>query len=976
MKKFLLIFLIASLVYAQGTQWSSYPRVTSLASGDVLLMSRSLSMKGFLYSSLLSSSRTVFDTAYFRLNYANTSSKNNIFTGINLFREGTLFGTNGYPGSIILSAGQPSSAGTLTLTTNAQSDRAILLPDGKDEDTVAYRIWTEDSSHVWTNRNNFTGAFKLTGRDTAKTDYVYSKNGHLWWRKNDTTAVSLDSVVVGVQGDTVRFAINIMGGGAKRIPYQFSADSTLFITAPSGTGIKSLVYDSTLAIFKWVTYSTADSVIFATKYFTGQTYKLKSDSTAMTGFVTQYDNLSKLNKADSTGWGYATKYNLLSKLNKSDSTAITGYATQYDLTAKQNTLTTGNLTESITGLQFDQTRQVIGGAAALSLTAGYFIPTTTEQSTWNAKGTVTSIATTAPISGGTITTTGTISIADAVADGSTKGAASFTANDFNNSSGNISLDYANGQAATTSQHGFLTDTDWNTFNGKQAALNGTGFVKASGTSISYDNSTYTTLAAVVAANNNFTGTNTFENGAVGFGKINTSPAVLTLYAGAAAAYPITINTATLAAPITVTMPTSSGTLLLTNGSGASLTGTASSLTAGAVTNGVYTNAENTFTNNNYFNGSTKKTYFGSGHYLQLPGYNDGATAGMINFDAMGNYIEYIGNSAGEFIVASRAYVTGLGYLTAVPANYAGGSSIATVGSITTGEWHGTSIADAHIASASTWNSQTTLAAVVAANNTWTGTNTFNDRLSFGAVGYFVTPILGGTNGGQLWYSVGDLKYRDAVAGVDRTLISTSAQIITALGFTPMSNPMTALGNIIYGSGTGTPAKLTGNITTTKKFLTQTGDGFDSAAPVWTDLFGTANTWGSTQTMNITGNASGTSGSTTGNAATVTNGVYTNAANTFAEDQTLSKALILTGAHTILANNPSYSHAVAGLSHVTLTSAVGDYTLTWSDTPATGQLLFIWNNASATVTVCGVALANGKKMIAIYNGSTWETLVGA
>ena len=55
------------------------------------------------------------------------------------------------------------------------------------------------------------------------------------------------------------------------------------------------------------------------------------------------------------------------------------------------------------------------------------------------------------------------------------------------------------QVANTSQAGYLTQTDWNTFNGKQAAINGTGFVKASGTTISYDNSTYITLAALSAS---------------------------------------------------------------------------------------------------------------------------------------------------------------------------------------------------------------------------------------------------------------------------------------------------------------------------------------------------------------------------------------------------------------------------------------------------------------------------------------------
>ena len=56
---------------------------------------------------------------------------------------------------------------------------------------------------------------------------------------------------------------------------------------------------------------------------------------------------------------------------------------------------------------------------------------------------------------------------------------------YNTSTGAISI-----TQASTSTNGYLSSTDWNTFNGKQAALSGTGFVKISGTTISYDNSTY------------------------------------------------------------------------------------------------------------------------------------------------------------------------------------------------------------------------------------------------------------------------------------------------------------------------------------------------------------------------------------------------------------------------------------------------------------------------------------------------------
>jgi hypothetical protein len=44
--------------------------------------------------------------------------------------------------------------------------------------------------------------------------------------------------------------------------------------------------------------------------------------------------------------------------------------------------------------------------------------------------------------------------------------------------------------ASATNRGALASADWSTFNNKQNQLNGTGFVKASGTTITYDNSTY------------------------------------------------------------------------------------------------------------------------------------------------------------------------------------------------------------------------------------------------------------------------------------------------------------------------------------------------------------------------------------------------------------------------------------------------------------------------------------------------------
>lgn len=47
-----------------------------------------------------------------------------------------------------------------------------------------------------------------------------------------------------------------------------------------------------------------------------------------------------------------------------------------------------------------------------------------------------------------------------------------------------------------------------------------------------------------------------------------------------------------------------------------------------------------------------------------------------------------------------------------------------------------------------------------------------------------------------------------------------------------ANPMTALGDLIYGSTAGAPARVPGNTTNVPKVLTETGDGTNSAEPQW------------------------------------------------------------------------------------------------------------------------------------------------
>lgn len=89
----------------------------------------------------------------------------------------------------------------------------------------------------------------------------------------------------------------------------------------------------------------------------------------------------------------------------------------------------------------------------------------------------------------TLTTTGTSGAATFV--GSTLNIPNYSSITYSftsplvNTSGVVSITQSN---ATT--NGYLSSTDWNTFNSKQSALSGTGFVKISGTTISYDNTNY------------------------------------------------------------------------------------------------------------------------------------------------------------------------------------------------------------------------------------------------------------------------------------------------------------------------------------------------------------------------------------------------------------------------------------------------------------------------------------------------------
>lgn len=107
-----------------------------------------------------------------------------------------------------------------------------------------------------------------------------------------------------------------------------------------------------------------------------------------------------------------------------------------------------------------------GDMQYITLGTGFTLNTSTGVLDFTGGGTTYTF--TAPLS----ETGGVVSIANAAADASTKGAASFETNHFNSSAGNISIDFTNGPSASAGVKGYLTAADWSTFNGKISNITG------------------------------------------------------------------------------------------------------------------------------------------------------------------------------------------------------------------------------------------------------------------------------------------------------------------------------------------------------------------------------------------------------------------------------------------------------------------------------------------------------------------------
>lgn len=120
---------------------------------------------------------------------------------------------------------------------------------------------------------------------------------------------------------------------------------------------------------------------------------------------------------------------------------------------------------------------------------------------------------------------------------------------------------------------------------------------------------------------------------------------------------------------------------------------------------------------------------------------------------------------------------------------------------------------------------------LSANRTWSvGTVTSVAALTIGTTGTDITSIVAdGTTTPVITLNIptASASNRGALSSSDWSTFNSK-----------MNNPFTSLGDIVYSNAAGAPIRRAGNTTTTKMFLSQTGDGTSSAAPQWSAITST------------------------------------------------------------------------------------------------------------------------------------------
>jgi hypothetical protein len=466
--------------------------------------------------------------------YNGTSWVNNTETYV-----GTVTSVNmSVPTGLTISGNPITTAGTLSLglasgyviPTQAALDakQDDLLGTGIVKSTAGVITYLTDNTANWDSAyNDKINSAAVTGTTTKTLTLNQQDGGTITasWTDDNTDAVTSvfgrTGAVTAQSGDynTLQVTENTnLYFTNQRARFAISGDATSGVVYSNTTGIialddipnTSLFNDSvtinskTVALGGSTTLTTTDIGEGTNLYFTTARAQAAISGTAP---ISVASGVVSISQANSTTNGY---------LSSADWTTFN---------SKQNALTLGNLTSSditVTG----GTGAVVGSGSTLTLATvnsnvGQFGSSTAiPVITVNAKGLTTAISTVAvSIPSGSLSFIG-----DVTGTGSTGSDTTLTLATVNSnvgaygSSTSVPTITVNAKGlvtaasqtaiptATSSVTGLLTSTDWTTFNAKQAQLNGTGFVKVSGTTVTYDNSTYLTTIEGIAAGGELSGT--------------------------------------------------------------------------------------------------------------------------------------------------------------------------------------------------------------------------------------------------------------------------------------------------------------------------------------------------------------------------------------------------------------------------------------------------------------------------------------
>ena len=279
---------------------------------------------------------------------------------------------------------------------------------------------------------------------------------------------------------------------------------------------------------------------------------------------------------------------------------------------------------------------------------------------------------------------------------------------------------------------------------------------------------------------------------------------------------------------------------------------------------------------------------------------------------------------------------------------------------------------------------------------------------------------GGT--GQSSYAIGDLLYASTTTALSKLAAVAAGSYLRSAGtgtapvWSTVTIPNAAtLGDIWYGSAASTVSALAGNTTTTKQYLSQTGNGTVSAAPSWSAIAGadvTGSALTKTDDTNVTLTLGGTPATALLRAASITVGwtgslatgrggtglttytlgdiIYASAANTLSalagNITTTRKFLRQTGNATIsaapvwdtilAADVPGSALTKTDDTNVTLTLGgsattallnAASLTLGWTGTLAVGR------GGTGASTLTGVLIGNGTSAVTAVTGTASQLL---